>query len=684
MPFTQAERPLRVKTSLGEDVLLLNSFQGSEGVSRLFHFQLEMLSENLSIDLKALLGKPVVVSILLPDETSERHIHGLISRMTQLEYSKDGLAAYQAEVVPWLWLLSKFTNCRIFQNLSVQEIVEQVFRDRNFPDFKFQLQGSYPKRDYCVQYRETDLNFVSRLLEEEGIFYFFEQTKEKHTLVLADSKSAFSPCPDQGTARYASVSGVVHDDDTVFSWEKVQELRVGKISLTDYDFEKPKTSLDATVSGELKGEKYDYPGRYRTKAEGDRYAKIRLEEEEVDTLRVKGESKCRAFIAGYKFTLSEHYRDQDNQEYTLISVKHQARNTSYRSGSEDTFDYTNTFEAIPSSVPFRPPQLARKPVIEGSQTAVVVGKSGEEIYVDKYGRVKVQFHWDREGQYDENSSCWVRVAHNWAGKRWGTIYTPRIGQEVIVDFLEGDPDQPIITGRVYNADQMPPYTLPDEQTKSTIKSLSSKGGGGFNEFRFEDKKGSEQIFLNAERNLDIRVKKDLFETIKEERHLKIEKDQLEKVAGDKHLQVTGDKNEKVDGTVSLKAGMDMQEKVGMNYALDAGMEIHLKAGVNLVVESGTNLTLKVGGNFINLNPAGVFITGTMVFINSGGSAGSGAGSSPQAPKDPQEATTAEPGEISQTPSPESYTPDKYGAETISPAARAMRQAAQNGTPFCEH
>ncbi|HUE81571.1 MAG TPA: type VI secretion system tip protein TssI/VgrG, partial [Pyrinomonadaceae bacterium] len=315
----------------------------------------------------------------------------------------------------------------------------------------------------------------------------------------------------------------------------------------------------------------------------------------------------------------------------------------------------------------------------GSQTAVVVGPPGEEIFVDKYGRVKVQFHWDREGQVNADSSCWIRVAQNQAGIRWGSIFLPRIGQEVIVDFIEGDPDQPIIVGSVYNATEMPPYKLPDEKTKTVIfKSNSSIGGRGFNEFRVEDKEGKEQVFIHAERNKDIRIKKDRYETVGESSHFIVGGDQLEKVAGDKHLQVKGDQNEDVTGTASLTVGQDLQEKVGMNHALDAGMEIHLKAGMNIVIDSGTTLTLKVGGNFININPGGIFISGTMVMINSGGSPGSGAGSSPGKPKDPSEADKAEPGALSQPP-PASPPPK---AVKYSPAALVMKHAAAQGTAFC--
>lgn len=680
--ITQADRPLRIKTVLGDDVLVLESLQGTESISEPFHYTLRLLSENPSIALKDLLKSPVVVSIELLDG-SLRYLHGNINRIAQLQYGEDGLVAYQAEVVPWLWFLSLFKDCRIFQNKTVPEIVQQVFQDRGFSDFKLQLQSTYPKREYCVQYRETDLNFVSRLLEHEGIFYFFQHDQQKHTLILADASPAIKDCPNQPTARYLPLSGGVQEDDTVVTLTYEESVLPGTASLNDYDFQKPGTRLNTSMSSDAKGEIYDYPGLYTTKDDGDRYARIRLEEQEAQLATVRGDSFCRAFQIGFRFTLKDHYRDEANQAYTLFSLCTDAQETSYRSGSEGAFTYRNRFEAVPNSVTFRPRRTARKEFVEGSQTAVVVGKSGEEIWTDNYGRVKVQFFWDRAGKKDENSSCWIRVAQLWAGKGWGAVYVPRIGQEVIVDFLEGDPDRPLITGRVYNADQTVPYTLPDEQTKTAIKSMSSKGGGGFNEIRFEDKKGSEQVFIHGEKDLHQRVKNSRFETIVNSTHLIVKQDQFEKIAGDTHLQITGDQNEKVSGTVSLDAGMDLQQKVGMNCALDAGQEIHLKAGVNFVIESGTALTLKVGGNFININPAGVFISGSMVFINSGGSAGTGAGASPQAPKDPTEADQAEPGAIATLPPPQPSRVASVGLMTISPAAAVLKAAAQSGAPFCD-
>jgi type VI secretion system secreted protein VgrG len=364
----------------------------------------------------------------------------------------------------------------------------------------------------------------------------------------------------------------------------------------------------------------------------------------------------------------------NEKSYVLTSVNHGATEPVGGSGQGSEASYTNSFTCIPFDVPYRPPRVTPKPMVEGTQTAIVVGPAGEEIYTDEHGRVKVQFHWDREGKKDENSSCWIRVSQVWAGAGWGAMYIPRIGHEVIVNFIEGDPDRPIITGRVYHGTNKPPYPLPDEKTKSTIKSDSSLGGGGFNEIRFEDKKGEEQIFIHAEKNQDVRIKKDLLTWIGNESHLIVKKDQLEQVEGDKHLTVTGDHNEKVGGTISIKAGTDMQEKVGSKHALDAGTEIHLKAGMNVVIEAGMSITLKAGGGFVVVGPAGVTISGTPILLNSGGSAGSGSGCSPEAPKEPKEADTAKPGEKTNLPA---------APPSPSPQAQAFKEAAKSGTPFCQ-
>jgi type VI secretion system secreted protein VgrG len=689
--YTQANRLVQVFTPLGEDVLLLAGFHGTESLSQLFQFELKMFSENRSLSFDQIVGKNATIKVVLPD-LSERYLNGIINAFSQggsapLEggSSPKIFATYRATLVPWFWLLTQTSDCRIFQNQTVPEIIETIFRDYGFTDYALRLQGSFDPREYCVQYRETAFQFISRLLEEEGIFYFFEHQKDKHILVLANHPNEFKPCPHLTEISYESLVGEEREDDVITEWQAAQRVRPGQITLSDFNFENPTLDLTANITGQdtRKLELFDYPGEYKTKSDGERLAGIRLQEAEAPRLVTVAASTCRGLLPGYRFRLQFHYRRDFNRDYAITTVFHDFdQGANFRSSEADasaSLKYENRFECIPHPTHFRPPRLTPTPTIKGSQTAIVVGPAGEEIYVDQFGRVKVQFHWDRTGKYDEKSSCWVRVAQHWAGKRWGAMFLPRIGQEVIVDFLEGDPDQPIITGRVYNGAALPPYKLPDEMTKSTFKTYSSKGGGGFNELRFEDKKGSEQIFLHAEKDEDVRIKNDRKEFIGNDSHLIVKHDQAESVDGDKHLTVKGAQNEKVDGTVSLKAGQDLQRKVGMKYALDAGMEIHLKSGMNLMIESGTTLTLKVGGNFINLNPAGVFIQGTMVMINSGGAAGAGAGASPQPPTAPKEADKAEPGAKIELPPPKRPpTPTKY-----SPAALVLQTAAQNGTPFCD-
>jgi type VI secretion system secreted protein VgrG len=642
--FSQAERLIRLDTTAGTDVLLLESFSGTEYVSQPFEIEIQTLTINRSFKPESLLGQPGLVTIELP-EAGKRYIHGRFRSVVQMEQANDGFIRYRCYLVPWIWFLSLTTDCRIFQGKTVPEIIQQVFNDAGYTDFEPRLQGSYPKRDYCVQYRESDLNFVSRLMEQEGIFYFFEHTDSKHTLVFADNASAVQPCPVQDKVRCASSiprlwSGE-REQDVITATAYRRQVHTTKVSRRDYNFELPTNNLNGEVGDKIPkgGEAYDYPGLYGNLAEADRYTKIRLEEEEVKEFEIHGASSCRSLIPGYRFTMEEHFNDDLNDVYTVVSLTHRAGTQDYHTGKHGDLEYRNTFVAVPHSVPYRPPRRAQKPVVHGEQTAVVVGKAGEEIWVDKYGRVKVQFFWDREGKKDENSSFWVRVASGLAGMNWGSIMIPRIGQEVVVSFLEGDPDRPLVTNRVYNADLMPPYKLPAEQTKSTLKSRSSKGGSAsnFNEIRFEDKKGSEQVFIHAEKDMDVWVKNDRREHVGGHLHYFVKKNKKEKVEGDVHTEVKGETRTKVTGGVGFETSQGIEFKTGSKFNVEAGQEIHLKSGLTLTIETGTNLTLKVGGNFINISPAGVAIQGTMVLINSGGAAGSGSGSSPQAPEAPDDA-----------------------------------------------
>ncbi|MDH3198433.1 MAG: type VI secretion system tip protein VgrG [Candidatus Krumholzibacteria bacterium] len=627
--YSQAERPLRITTVLGDDVLLLGGFTGDEGVSRPFGFTLDLRSEDADIDPKRMLRSPVTVTIDAPGE--ERVIHGLVRRFVQL--GRDGeFAAYRAEIVPWLWFLSLSRRSKIFQEQTALDIVEAVFRELGHSDFQIRCTKSYPKREYCVQYRETDLNFVSRLLEEEGIFYFFEHADDKHTLVLADAPTAVKDCPGQAKVRAAAMAGTFQEEDVVLELEREHAVHAGKVTLRSYDYLQPSLRLESSVSGDGDEEIYDYSDDYTELDDGERLARIQLEAEEATYEVVRGSGTCRSFRSGYRVELTGHYRSDANQAYHLLSVHHTARGGDFATGGRETFEYRNVFEAVPHGVPYRPPRRADRPVVRGSQTAVVVGKSGEEIWVDKHGRVKVQFHWDRDGKKDENSSCWVRVSSAWAGKNWGAIQLPRLGQEVIVDFLEGNPDRPIITGRVYNAEQTPPYALPSNQTQSGVKSRSSKGGGAdnFNEIRFEDKKGSEELFVHAEKDLVVTAKNDERRTIGHDRTTSIKRhDERTVKEGDDTLAV-----EQGNQTVTIKMG-------NQTTTLDSGnQEITLKMGNQTVTlkmgnqqtnvkmgnvttkadlgkivnEAMQGIELKVGQSSLKIDQTGVTIKGMMVKV----------------------------------------------------------------------
>jgi type VI secretion system secreted protein VgrG len=610
MAYTQENRLIAVQTPLGKDVLLLTGFSGTEGLSYPFHFELDLVSENHNIAFKDIVGKNVAVSIVLADG-SKRFFHGIISRFSQGsgggEEGED-LSYYSATMVPWLWLLTRTADSRIFQELSVPDIVEKIFTEKGFSDYKIDLNGSYDKRNYCVQYRETDFNFVSRLLEEEGIFYFFKHEEKKHTLVLADAPDKHKPCPKQASARYQISAGGREEEDIITSLEWMQEIQVGKYTLKDFNFEIPSTDLKADAPsqqslGPGEREVYDYPGKYDKKAAGDRLANIRMQEQEAQTTIITGSGDCRAFTSGYRFDLLDYYRDDMNEKsYVLTSVNHGATEPVGGSGQGADASYTNSFTCIPFDVPYRPPCATPKPVVQGSQTAIVVGPSGEEIYTDEHGRVKVQFHWDREGKNDENSSCWMRVSQLWAGAGWGAMYIPRIGQEVIVDFLEGDPDRPIIIGRVYHGINKTPYELPAEMTKSTIKSDSSKGGGGSNEIRFEDKKGEEEIYLHGQKDWTIAIKNDKNQTVGNDETLSVANnrtktvgaDQKETIEANKTISVGKDHTESITENASIDIGKNETVSIGDSLTMTVDKNVSEKIGEKLDTSVGKNMSLEVG------------------------------------------------------------------------------------------
>ncbi len=589
MIYTQANRRISIETPLGEDALLLRGFEGHEELSRSFQFQLELLSEDDSIAFEQIVGQRVSLKVLLADG-SPRYWNGFVSRFAQAGRDQK-LTIYHATVVPWLWFLTRTSDCRIFQQKKAPDIIQQVFKEAGFTDFALRLYGDFVAREYCVQYRETDFNFVSRLMEEEGIFYFFEHEENKHTLVLANDPAAHKPCPNQTEARYELTAGGWQDDDVIFEWNQEQEFRPGVYTATDYNFETPSSNLAASVNGKSKYEIYDYPGEYRKRSDGDSIVRVRLQEQEMPRVVARGTSDCRAFTAGYRFDLKDHYRNDLNQTYVLTAISHTGtQSANYASGgsNDGTIAYSNLFECMPVSTPFRPLRITPVPLVQGCQTAVVVGPGGEEIYTDKYGRVKVQFHWDREGKRNENSSCWIRVSSPWAGKGWGGLQIPRIGQEVIVDFLEGDPDQPIIIGRVYNATQMPPFGLPGGAIISGFKSNSSKGGGGYNEFSFNDTKGTELVNLHGQYDMQSKIEHD--------ERVTIGNDRTESVGHDEKITIGNNRTEKVGVDENITIGSNRTEKVGANENITIGANRTESVGANETISIASNRTETVGSN----------------------------------------------------------------------------------------
>jgi type VI secretion system secreted protein VgrG len=644
--YKQEGRLLQITTTLEDNTLLLEKFSGAETLSKPFEFHVTLLSTDFDIDLKSLLRTSATVALVLVDGT-KRYFNTVIHSIMQGQEDSDveggndmgighpahELATYEAILVPKLWFLSLNSDCKIFQNMSVPDIVAKVLDDAGISDYQFQTYGTYPTREYCVQYRESSLTFISRLLEEEGIFYFFAHRETKHTIIFIDKNTTGGAVPGQEIVKYSfdQEGWVAEGEEGIAMLERIETVYTGKAALTDYNFETPNVSLLDTL-GSVNEEAFDYPGEYTTKDDGSRYSRIRLEERESVQFVLNGASRCRAFRPGYYFTLKDHYRKDTNGDYFLTSVTHEAVDSTYRNDTGVSEYYTNVFTAIPKSVAYRPPRETPRPTVKGLQPALVVGKAGEEIWVDKYGRVKVQFYWDRQGQKNENSSCWVRVAQIWAGKNWGWMTIPRIGQEVLVDFLEGDPDRPIIVGRVYNADQMPPWTLPDNQTQSGILTRSSKGGTAENAnyIQFEDKTDGEQINVWAQKDMNTTVENNDTQTVKVDRTIEVDGKHTEKIVGDTTITITtgnhsttvqtGNQSIDIDTgnqTTTIKTGNQSTTLNMGNQStqLDLG-NIKMNCDVGSIsLEAMTSITLTVGGNSITIDQSGITVEGMMITIS---------------------------------------------------------------------
>ncbi|HYI81866.1 MAG TPA: type VI secretion system tip protein TssI/VgrG, partial [Acetobacteraceae bacterium] len=559
------QREARLQLAAGAP-LSLRRLSGREEVSRLFRYDLVLLGPDYDLDLEALLGTGVTVEV--DSAEGPRHINGVVADIAFRGEMEDQ-ARYDAVVVPWMWFLDRRLNCRIFQRLSAIDIVKRLVASHG-GELRDKLTGSYLERDYCVQYRESDLNFICRLLEEEGVFFFFEHAQGKHALVLVDDVASCPVRKGYGTVPfYPPGDAGRRERDHLHRWEILARARTGRTALRSFDFKQPAMPLEAAdhaakchARDDL--EAFDYPGCFVSAEAGDARARVMLEELRADRRRVVASGNAAGLACGHRFTLRNFPRSEQNADHLVLALDTAIEIEPQRAAGGGAEPYLCTLEAISARLPFRPARLTPRPFVHGPQTAIVTGPAGEEIYTDEHGRVKVQFHWDREGKSDADSSCWLRVSQAWAGAGFGGIHIPRIGQEVIVDFLEGDPDQPIITGRVYNAARTVPFDLPGNATQSGIKSNSSKGGGGSNELRFEDLAGQEQVFLHAQKDEVIVVENDKTETVHHNETITVDVDRIETVGHNETLTVVNNRTRNVGVNETVSVGANQAVTVGAN------------------------------------------------------------------------------------------------------------------------
>ncbi|MGK9066496.1 type VI secretion system Vgr family protein [Stutzerimonas chloritidismutans] len=640
-----------------EHDLQVLAFTGREAISQPYRFDLELVSERPDLDLQSLLYQPAFLEL----SPAGNGIHGLIHRVAQGDSGKR-LTRYRVTLVPQLAYLTHRTDQRIFQHLTVPQIIAQVLERHGIQAnaYRFQLGPVvYPERDYCTQYDETDLHFVQRLCEEEGIHYHFEHSPQGHVLVFGDDQTSF-PKLGQPTA-YVQDSGLVADEPVIKRFAVRLETRTNRVSRRDYDFEQPRLVMEAghkgtdqTATPRPDLEDYDYPGRFTDRARGKHLSQRALERHRADYRLAEGRSDQPTLVSGHLLEISDHPRQEWNDLWLLNEVIHEGKQpqvleesvtSDVTSHDGFTQGYRNQFTATPWDVAYRPALNHPKPRALGAQTAVVTGPAGEDIHCDEYGRVKVQFFWDREGQADDKTSCWLRVSSSWAGDRYGGIAIPRVGMEVLVTFLEADPDQPLVTGCLYHAEHQVPYDLPANKTRSVFKTLSSPGGGGYNELRIEDRKGAEQIYIHAQRDWDETIEHDQKIRVGHERHDTVEANSYSELKAEEHLSVSGDRKVEIKPDDHLTVGQNQHIKLGAAQLTKAGREIHLKAGQKMVIEAGIELTLKAGGSFIKLDPGGITVSGPLVKINAGGAPGKGSGIKIKPPVLPGEADSDKAGSL---------------------------------------
>ncbi|MEI7239297.1 type VI secretion system tip protein VgrG [Pectobacterium brasiliense] len=607
-------------------------FRLDEGLNRPFSLSLSLASALPDVDFGAVLDQPCELMIWYEGEL-KRRVSGIISGFTQGD-TGFRRTRYQIEVRPALWRLGLRTNARIFQAQKPEAIIGALLEEAGITDYAFALRNEHAVREYCVQYRESDLAFITRLAAEEGLYFFHEYEEGKHRVVFADDAGALTKGPE---LFFNLATQGLSEGEYVRRFHYAERVSTAEVELKDYSFKTPAYGLShKKMSGELAHQResyqhYDYPGRYKQDPSGKAFSGYRLDALRSGAVTSEGESNCAGLMPGNTFTLTEHPNATLNAVWQTVSVTHvgqQPQALEEESGGEPT-TMSNSFAVVKGTTTWRA-AMPYKPMVDGPQIATVVGPAGEEIYCDPYGRVKLQFPWDRYGASNDQSSCWVRVSQGWAGGQYGMIAIPRIGHEVIVSFLEGDPDQPIVTGRTFHATNPSPYPLPANKTRTVLRTKTHQGEG-FNELRFEDQAGQEEIYLHGQKDLKALVENDVVWHIKHDAHTEIDNERVTRVKANDHLTVENEKRDHVKGALSLTVDASMHQKLGQALLVEVGEEVHIKAGAKVVLEAGAELTLKVGGSFVKIDPSGVSIVGPAININSGGSAGSGSGWAGQSP-----------------------------------------------------
>jgi len=608
------KRVMTIRTPLGKDKLILRKFTLSEQLGRPFRIEADLLSKDTNIEFDKLVGEAVSISVELPGG-KVRHLHGVVATFS-LGDPFGVYAGYRAIIVPWIWFLTRTTDCRIFQDKTIPDIIKAVFKEYGFSDVVDHLKASYKPWVYCVQYRETDFNFVSRLMEQEGIYYFWRHSADKHEIVLVDDLTSHIPSEGYEKIPFRPEQPGYSGGEHISRWNVRQQLQPGIYALTDFNFEKPGASLQAKASASTqrlgsKWEIFDYPGEYEEQSEGETYARLRIQELQSQHEIVNATTDARGIEVGSQFELERHPRQDQNRAWLITASDYTFADGQHESGEAGEFTIHCAFQAIDAQQQFRLPRVTPKPVVQGPQTAIIVGPKGEEIYVDDFGRVKVKFHWDRYSKADQNSSCWIRASHPWAGQGFGGMSIPRIGQEVIVEFLEGDPDQPIINGRIYNASSMPhasnagrdgkpgnskPSGLKAAAMMTSLKSNSLGGSGGHNEITMNDAGGAEGLFIKAQKDEIHNVGNDRERTVGNNETVKIGANRTEKVGANESIDVAANRTRTVGQNETITVALMRTHTVGVNEAITVGVAQEITVGAAQTITVGAVQAITVGAN----------------------------------------------------------------------------------------